>query len=143
VRNGAYFYKKWLRGACGLKARIVKKVRKKDWGGAAGEPGEEKKNTSDKEGGGTGENKGGGIKRGIKKGIGEGINRWLLFKKKEGFVVLFFLRRLRPRPLSPRLRNVILSVKAIKLKKGLIKNKIKIYNNAKKVRPGYANKIKY
>jgi len=53
------------------------------------------------------------------------------------------LGRLRFRPLSPRLRNVILSIKTIKFKKGLIKNKNKIYNNAKKMRPKYANKIKY
>jgi len=66
-----------------------------------------------------------------------------LFKKKKGFAALFFLGRLRPRPLSLRLRGAVLPVKTIKLKKGLIKDKIRIYNNAKRVRPRYANKIKY
>jgi len=110
---------------------------------AAGEPGEGRKGINGGKGGNTGGNKGGGIKKGTKGGINEKINKKPLFKKKKGFAILFFLRRPRFRPFSPRLRNVILPVKAIKLKKELIKNKIRIYNNTRRMRSKYANKIKY
>jgi len=114
------------------------------------EPGEKKRNTNNKGNDGIGENKGDdtegetgkNIKREIKRNIGGRINGGLLFKKKKN-IISFFLGRLRFRSFLPLLRRVILSVKAIKLKKRLIKNKIKIYNNATRVRPKYANKIKY
>jgi len=121
---------------------------------AVSEPGGRGGGTDGGEGGGTGENKGGGgggstggNKGGgtggeAEEGTGERISGGPLLGKKKGFAVLFFLGRLRPRPLSPRPRRVILPVKTIKLKKGLIKNKTRIYNNAKKMRPRYANKIK-
>jgi len=110
---------------------------------AVGEPGGEKGSTGGRKGGDIGGGKGGGIKGGTGGSIGGGISRGLLFKRKEGFAVSLFLGCLRPRPFSPRLRNAVLPVGIIRLKKGLIKNKTRIYNNAKKVRPGYANKIKY
>jgi len=64
------------------------------------------------------------------------------YLKKKEFTVPFFLKRSQFRSFSPRLRGVILPVKAIKLKKGLIKNKIKMYDDARKMRSKYANKIK-
>jgi len=132
-----------LRGACGLRARIVRRARKKDWGPGiiAGEPGERKKGINGGGGGNIGGSKNGGIGGGTGKNISEGINGGPLFKKRKGFIILFFLGCLRPRPLPPRLRGVVLPVETIKSKKKLIKNKIKIRNNARRVRPRYANKV--
>jgi len=65
------------------------------------------------------------------------------YLKKKGIYYIFFLGRLRSRPFLPRLQNAILPVRIIKLKKRLIKNKTKMCDNAKKIRPKYANKIKY
>jgi len=109
----------------------------------AGELNKGERNINGEGNGNTGENKDGGIRKKIGGNIDERINKELLFKEKKGFIILFFLGCLRFRPLPPRLRNAVLSVKIIKLKKKLIKNKNKKYNNAKRVRPKYANKIKY
>jgi len=108
----------------------------------AGELGEKERNTNGGEGGGTGGGKGGDIRGGTRGGTGEGTDRGPLFKKKEGFTVLFFLGRPRPRPFLPRLRSAVLPIKVIKLKKELIKNETRIYNNTKKMRPKYADEIK-
>jgi len=80
------------------------------------EPNKEKENINGGKGGNIGKNKGGDIKKGIKKSINENIGGKLLFEKKK-FIIPLFLGRLRPRSFSPHLRNVILPVKAIKLKK--------------------------
>jgi len=101
-----------------------------------------KKIINNKKNNNIGESKGGGIKKGIKKSIDEGTGGRPLFKKKR-ICCIIFLRRLRLRSFSPRLRNAVLPIKIIKLKKELIKNKIRIYSNTKRVRPKYANKIKY
>jgi len=108
-----------------------------------GEPGERKRGINGGKDGGIGENKDGGTGGGIKKGTGERIDKRPLFKKKRGFTIPLFLRRLRFRPLSPRLRGAVLPVKVIKSKKGLINNKTKIRGNTKRVRPKYTNKVKY
>jgi len=134
VRNDAYFYKKWLRDVYGLKTRVVKKFKKRIKGMAAGKPSGEKNDN-------IGENKGGDIKRGIKGNTGEETNEKPLFKI-IFFTILLSFKRLRPRSLSPRLRNAVLPVKIIRFKKELIKNKTKRCNNARKIRSKYANKIK-
>jgi len=117
-------------------------LKKRIKGIIIGESGEGKKSINNGGNDNTDEGKDGGIKGKIKGNINKRINKELLFKKKE-FIILLRLRRLRPRPLLPRLRSVVLSVKTIKFKKKLIKNKNKIYNNAKRVRLRYANSIKY
>jgi len=109
---------------------------------AAGEPGGGGRDTDGGKSGNTGGGKGGGTGGGTKESIGGRINKGPLFRGKKGFIIFFFLGRPRFRPFSPRLRGAILPVKIIGLKKKLIKNKTKIYGNTKRVRPGYADKIK-
>jgi len=79
VRNGAYFYKKWLRGVCGLRARIIKRAKKGIKGIIINEPNEGKENINSERNGNTGGNKDGGIKEKVKKNISKEINKGLLF----------------------------------------------------------------
>jgi len=67
VRGGAYFYKKWLRSVCGLTTRIIKRVKKRDWGDNSWRTEREKKDINDGKNGDTGESKDDGTKRGTKK----------------------------------------------------------------------------
>jgi len=69
----------------------------------AGEPNEKKENINGGGGDSTGGSKNGDIKGGTKKGTSGKTSRGLLLRKKKGFIILFFLKRLRFRPFLPRL----------------------------------------
>jgi len=107
-----------------------------------GEPGGGGRSINGEKDGNTGGNKNGSIKGEVKGSTGEETDKKLLFKEEKEFIILLFLGRLRPRPLSPRLRSAVLPIKVIKSKKKLINNKIKMRGNAKRVQPKYADKIK-
>jgi len=119
----------------------VRRARRRDWGGAAGEPGGGGGGTGGGGGGGTGGGGGGGTGGGAGGGTGGGTGGGPLFGGGGGFAAPLFLGRPRPRPLPPRPRGAVLPVGAIGLRKGLMKDETRMCGDARRVRPGYADEV--